>query len=129
VSPCRVSSSSPSATAIPAEKWIRARYVATREDIARRHSEWEIIGQPEIRDVDPEARAFSPHASFKQMMAAELRRYSERPPELQPTIDAIEGFLLAVFLRRYVTYCARSGRYAAMNEAARLFDEIRASTA
>jgi hypothetical protein len=46
--------------------------------------------------VDPEARAFSPHASFKQVMASELRRYSERPPELQPKIDATEAFLLAV---------------------------------
>ena len=105
-------------------KWIRARYVATREDIAARYAEWEITGPVEIRDVDPDARAFTPHASFKQMMDAELRRYSERPPELHPAIDAAEAFLLAVFLRRYVTYCARRGRYAAMNGAARLFAEI-----
>ena len=69
---------------------MRARYVATRENIAERHAEWEITGPAEIRDVDPEARAFSP---FK-------RSYSERPPELQPAIDAAEAFLLAVFLRR-----------------------------
>ena len=106
-------------------KWIRARYRAERQEIAARHSEgWEIIGPAEVRDVDPEARAFSP---FKQMMDAELRRYSERPPELQPAIDAAEAFLLTVFLRRYVTYCARRGRYAAMNGAARLFAEVRAS--
>jgi hypothetical protein len=105
-------------------KWIRARYVATREDIAKRYAEWEITGPAEVRNVDPEARAFNPHPSFKQMMDAELRRYSERPPELQPAIDAVEAFLLAVFLRRYVTYCARRGRYAAMNGAARLFREL-----
>ena len=74
-----------------------------------------------MRNVDPNARAFSP---FKQMIDAELRRYSERPPELQPTIDAAEAFLLTVFLRRYVTYCARRGRIAAMNGAARLYVEI-----
>ena len=62
-------------------------------------------------------------------MDAELRRYSERPPELQPAIDAVEAFLLAVFLRRYVTYCARRGRFAAMNGAARLHTEIGASAA
>jgi hypothetical protein len=105
-------------------KWTRARYVATREQIADRHAEWEITGEAEIRDVDPNARAFSP---FKTMMDAELRRYSERPPELQPEIDAVEAFLLAVFLRRYVTYCARRGRFAAMNGAARLFRELDAA--
>jgi hypothetical protein len=55
------------------------------------------------------------------MMDAELRRYKERPLELEPAIDAAEAFLLAVFLRRYVTYCARRLRFAAMNGAARLF--------
>ena len=97
-------------------KWIRARYVADRQ-IAARYAEWEIIGQAEIRDVDPEARCFTPHK----------RRYSERPPELQPAMDAAEAFLLAVFLRRYVTYCARRGRFAAMNGAARLYEGIRIS--
>jgi hypothetical protein len=55
---------------------------------------------------------------------AALRRYNERPPELQSAIDATEAFLLAVFLRRYVIYCARRGRFAAMNRAARLYAEI-----
>ena len=104
-------------------KWIRARYVAERQEIAARYAEWEITGPAEIRDVNPEARYFTPH---KSPLDAELRRYSERPPELQPAIDAAEAFLLAVFLRRYVTYCARRGRYAAMNGAARLFAEVRA---
>lgn len=69
-------------------KWIRARYRAERQEIAARYVEWEITGPAEIRDVNPEARAFSPHASFKVMMNAELRRHSERPPELQPEVDA-----------------------------------------
>ena len=53
-----------------------------------------------------------------------MRRYTESAPELQPAIDASEAFLLRVFLRRYVTYCARRRRFAAMNGAARLFAEV-----
>src|SRR5262245_8756376 len=85
-------------------KWVGARYRADRQEIAARYAEWEIIGGPEIRDVDSDARCFTPHTS---PLDAALRRYSERPPELQPVVDAAEAFLLAVFLRRYVTYCAR----------------------
>jgi len=44
-------------------KWIRARYVATRDEIAGRHQEWEILGAPEVRDVDSYARYFTPHRS------------------------------------------------------------------
>ena len=102
-------------------KWIRARYVGTREEIAKRHDEWKILGPAEIRDVESEARYFTPHAS---PLDAALRRYNERPPELQPTIDAAESFLLAVFLRRYITYGARHGRYAAMNGGVRLFQAL-----
>ena len=43
----------------------------------------------------------------------------------QAAIDGLERFLLLVFLRRYVTYCARRRRFAAMNGAARLFAELR----
>src|SRR5678815_5645810 len=104
--------------------WMRARYRAARDEIAARYSEWEIVGAGEMRDVDPGARYFTPHTSS---LDAALRRYNERPPELAPAIDAAEAFLIAVFLRRYVTYCARRGRYAAMNGAARLYAELSAS--
>jgi hypothetical protein len=77
--------------------------------------------QAEIRDIDPDAHYFTPPTGAPD---AGLRRYRERPPELQPAIDGSEAFLLAVFLRRYVTYCARRGRFAAMNGAARLYAEI-----
>ena len=60
------------------------------------------------------------------MMIAEMRRLRERPPELQPAIDALEAFLVRTFLRRYVTYCAKRRRFAAMSGAARLYREIRA---
>ena len=41
----------------------RARYVATREEIAKRHDEREILGPADIRDVDPEARYFTLHTA------------------------------------------------------------------
>jgi len=102
-------------------KWVRGRYLAKWDEIASRYAEWEIIGPADIRDVDPDARAFTPHTS---PLNAALRRYSERPPELQTAIDDAEAFLLRVFLRQYVTYCARRRRYAAMNGAARLYANL-----
>jgi len=39
-------------------KWAKARYVAERHEIAARYAEWEIIGPPEIRDVDSECALF-----------------------------------------------------------------------
>jgi hypothetical protein len=60
----------------------------------------------------------------------------ERPPEDDPppveeppvedlsALDRLERFLVLVFLRRYVTYCARRRRYAAMNSAARLHAKL-----
>jgi hypothetical protein len=107
-------------------KWVRARYRAARYEIETRYTKWEIIGPAEMRDVDPDARYFTPHS---HPLDAELRRYSERPPELRPAIDAAEAFLLAVFLRRYVTYCARRRRFAAMNGAAKLYVEVSAPVA
>ena len=105
-------------------KWTRARYVATREEIAQRYAEWQIVSPAEVRDVDTDVRYFTPHS---HPLDAELRRYSERPPELAPAIDVAEAFLLAVFLRRYMTCCARRGRFGAMDGAARLFVDVSAS--
>ena len=42
-------------------KWIRARYRAERHEIAARYAEWEITGPAEVREVDPDARPFTPH--------------------------------------------------------------------
>jgi len=42
-----------------------------------------------------------------------------------PALDSIEAFLVATFLRRYVTYCARRRCFAAMQGAAELLAEIR----
>jgi hypothetical protein len=42
-------------------KRVRARYVAELHEIAARYAEWEIIGPPEIRDVNRRERYFTPH--------------------------------------------------------------------
>ncbi len=100
---------------------VRARYVATLAELKSRYREWEIIGPPEIR-VDAPVQMFQP--DLPRLGAG---RSSDPPLELQPQlatpvrIDATERFLLRVFLRRYVTDCARRGRFKQMQGAARLF--------
>ena len=110
-------------------KWIRARYRAERHEIAQRYVDYEITGPPEIRDGDPDAPRFTPHLG--QRTNGGLRHLETTAPDLQPhlakppTIDIGEAILLQLFLRRYITYCARRGRFAAMNGAARLFAELK----
>jgi hypothetical protein len=41
-------------------KWVKARYVAERQEIAARYSEWETIGRPEIRRVVDWDSGFNP---------------------------------------------------------------------
>jgi len=90
-----------------------------------------VIGQPEIRDVDRHERYFTP---FRVTPHADAMRMFERPPQINPhleqppAIDPAERFLTALFLRRYVAYCARRRRYAQMQGAARLLKEISART-
>ena len=43
---------------------------------------------------------------------------------MPPRIDATERYLLRVFLRRYISWCARRGRFKEMQGAARLFQNI-----
>ena len=58
---------------------------------------------------------------------------SEAQLELQPhlamppRIDTEERYLLRLFLRRYVTWCARQRRFAQMQGAARHFGEVSAT--
>jgi hypothetical protein len=110
-------------------KWVRARYRAERHVIAERYrnTEWEITGPPEIRNVDPQARYFSP---WRVMPHAEVMRMFEPPLQINPhlakppAMDAPELFLAALFLRRYITYCARRRHLAEMQGAARLLEEL-----
>jgi hypothetical protein len=46
---------------------------------------------------------------------------------MPPAIDATERFLVHLFLRRYITWCARRRRFAQMQGAARLYREVCAS--
>jgi hypothetical protein len=46
--------------------------------------------------------------------------------EKAPAIDRVECVLTALFLRRYITYCARRRRYDEMQGAARLYRGIMA---
>jgi hypothetical protein len=42
-----------------------------------------------------------------------------------PIEDQLERFLVLLFLRRYITWCARTRRFAAMEGAARLIRDMR----
>jgi hypothetical protein len=56
----RVASSSPFRYRGPrTRKWIRARYVAERQEIAARYAEWEITGPAEIDGADPAWTSFT----------------------------------------------------------------------
>ncbi|HSV20558.1 MAG TPA: hypothetical protein VLR71_19255 [Casimicrobiaceae bacterium] len=102
-------------------KWVRARYRATVRDIAARYATWEITG-PLVRPASPSS-GFDP---FRKLIAhSELARISEPPLQLQPALDDhLELALVATFLRRYVTYCARQRRFGAMNGAAVLLRSL-----
>ncbi len=107
-------------------KWVRARYKAEAHVIAERFAEWEITGPAELRLAN--SVGFNPYR--QPIPHAELMRLEEPAPEINPhleqppTIDRIERFLLAVFLRRYVTYYARRRRFAQMEGAARMHRKI-----
>ena len=110
------------------ERWIRARYVAERHEIAARYEQWEITGPPEIRSRD--APMFSTPAP--RPAAHRPPAEDDPPPDHGPTPDPapveqpppledqVERFLALLFLRRYVTWCARTRRFAAMEGAAKL---------
>ena len=108
-------------------KWVAARYVAELHEIEARHAEWQLTGPPEVRELAGNGRYFTPYPLVGH---ADLKRLSEPPPvvnphlERPPAIDVAERYLLALFLRRYVTYCARRGRFAQMQGAARLRREV-----
>jgi hypothetical protein len=124
------------------KKWVRARYVAELHVIAERYTKWEITGPPEIRSGAPVVM-FSPSAALKPLSRStrgHLPPVEDPPPDHGPTPDPppveqpppiedqLERFLVLVFLRRYVAYCARRRRFAAMDGAARLFAEVRRVT-
>ena len=102
-------------------RWVRARYRATRTEIALRYANFEVEGEPERRPR--EAAGFNPFARSAPPWPRATGAADSEPSPVS-ALDAREAELLAYFLRRYVTYCARRGRFAAMNGAARLLREI-----
>ena len=68
------------------------------------------------KPADPTNPKLIPHA--------ELMRIEEPPPEMRPDIADSERLLLCLFLRRYVTWCARARRFARMRGAAALHREV-----
>lgn len=105
-------------------KWVRARYRATVRDIAARYATWEITG-PVVRPASP-STGFDP---FRKLVGhADWARLTEPAPQVDARCaDAVEVALVEIFLRRYVTYCARRRRYAALGGAAALLRSVRAS--
>jgi len=97
-------------------KWVHARYRAERHEIAGRYKEWEITGAPEIRG-DGGYTYFSPHPPAQPAVVGNIQR--------DPGLDRDERYLVLLFLRRYVTYCARRQRYAQMQGPALLFRNVR----
>jgi hypothetical protein len=91
--------------------------LAERDEIARRYAEWEITGEPEIRGEGNGAHSFNPMRRTHRTDAGNIMQ--------APTLRDGERYLVLLFLRRYVTYCARRRRYAQMEGAARLFRRVR----
>jgi hypothetical protein len=60
-------------------RWVKARYKATRDEIAACHEEWEIIGPVEARA--PITGAFHP---YRVVPHAELKRLEEPSPQMNP---------------------------------------------
>jgi len=117
-------------------KWIRGRYRAERHEIAARYAEFEVIREPEIREIDRDLQRFSPHGDAGQPPGPAPQRpapdrdssWSLPPLVASRSLRGLERSLLLLFLRRYVTYCARRRKFAAMNGAARLHAAILAAS-
>ena len=99
-------------------KWVKARYPAERREIAARYHEWEIVGPPEIRELGNWGAGFAPYRD-------PLKPKALGNIEMSPCVDdSTERALARIFLRRYVTWCARTGRHAGAGGAARLWLEL-----
>jgi hypothetical protein len=99
------------------------RYFSPHNKIARSHLP---AGEPPQSDPPrPEKEPPSKDPPVKEPPEKDPP-VKEPPVEAPATLDGLERFLLIVFLRRYVTYCARRRRFAAMNGATRLFAELKA---
>lgn len=110
-------------------RWVLARHRAELHDIVQRYQQWQLVGEPEIRPGNS-IGWFSPHAAPHAVSASDAGRTAESTSapttparsddvDASPTIDdERERFLALLFLRRYITWCARRRRFAAMEGAA-----------
>ena len=112
-------------------KWIRARYRAERHDRGAVRGIRDRRGAGGSRHRSLPAALQSPRRRGRVRASsdeAQQRRAAQAiPPVVEPcSLRGVERVLLLVFLRRYVTYCARRRRFAAMNGAARLHAAVAA---
>jgi len=114
-------------------RWVLARHRAELHVIAKRYARWQLVGEPEIRRNDT-IGWFSPHHDGSApVRAAEQSTQIEMPDaaigcdvETSPSIVGdTERFLVLLFLRRYIAWCARRRRYASMEGAAKLSRSVR----
>ena len=94
---------------------------ASLADIAARHERWRVTGDAELGKG--EGDTFKPWNALPWRTGPLL---SDPESDLYPEIDDAERFLAMQFLRRYVTYRARRGRWASMNGAAGPISQARA---
>lgn len=99
------------------QKMVKARYAAEKHEIAKRYTEWELEGVERVLpDLVPGERL--PFNNYSPGLPA---RPQVDPNVIQdPSLLPVEAMLARVFLRRHVTWCARTKRYAAMQGAAAL---------
>jgi hypothetical protein len=109
------------------KKWVLARYMATRIEIAARYSEWEIVGAGEKREPMGYNYFVPAPLEFVPPRSRPLgQRFLELGPHRRkrPGIDARERQLVGVFLRRLIVYEARRGRFDQVRNATDLLVEV-----
>ena len=105
--------------------WIKSSYKATLKDIAAHYAEWMIAGEPEVHGNVAPASTFDPHHRWTDGAVSTADANAEVIGSGQlRALDSLSATLVATFLRRYVTWCARTRRYSAMNGAARLLRAV-----
>jgi hypothetical protein len=97
-------------------KWYRARWKASLEEIAA-HG-WKVDGPPMIIGAHGDTSAFMSNAR------ADPRPQPPMPDLAPPDLRDDELWLARLFLRRYVTWCARRGQEARARHASTLWRHL-----
>lgn len=104
-------------------KWARARYVAELQVIAARHQRYEIIGPPELRPKGGDTFT----SRFMRKLGEPVLAPAPLANITHPVLTDPERLLVRTFLRRYVTYCARTRREHQASGAATLWHKLDAT--